>query len=40
MEATDTGGKFKDLTSTGSTNLSGLIIQTIGDEIWISGGSY
>ncbi len=40
MEATDTGGKFKDLTSTGLTNLSGLIIQTIGDEIWISGGSY
>lgn len=39
MEATDTGGKFKDLTSTGLTNLSGLIIQTIGDEIWISGGS-
>lgn len=39
MEGTDTGGKFKDLTSTGKTDLSGLIIQNVSDEIWITGGN-
>lgn len=38
MSATDTGGLFKDITSTGVSKLSGLIIQQIGDEIWITGG--
>ena len=39
MSATDTGGLFKDITSTGVSKLSGLIIQQIGDEIWITGGA-
>ena len=39
MSATDTGCLFKDITSTGVSKLSGLIIQQIGDEIWITGGA-
>lgn len=39
MSSTDTGGLFKDITSTGVSKLSGLIIQQIGDEIWITGGA-
>lgn len=39
MEATKTGGKFLDLTSTGKSNLSGLLVQKVGSKICINGES-
>lgn len=39
MEATKTGGKFLDLTSTGKSNLSGLLVQKVGSKVCINGES-
>ena len=39
MEATKTGGKFLDLTSTGKSNISGLLIVKSGTKIKINGES-
>lgn len=38
MEATRSGGKFLDLTSTGSSNISGLIIKKHDRQVWVTGG--
>ena len=38
MEATSTGGRFLDLTSTGKSNISGLIIEKHDRQIWGTGG--
>ena len=38
MEATKSGGKFLDLTSTGKANISGLIIEKHDRQVWGTGG--
>lgn len=38
MEATKTGGKFLDLTSTGKANISGMLIEKHDKQIWATGG--